>query len=116
MANVVKGMDSAMKNMDLDKISAVMDRFEVQFEDMDVATAYYESATGEVTATGTPQEDVDRLISQVADEAGVELSMEMGGANAPIKGVVGQKSEVEEDGYVCLFFWGGFPCVWVSWR
>ncbi|KAI7084831.1 Vacuolar protein-sorting-associated protein, partial [Hortaea werneckii] len=45
MANVVKGMDGAMKSMDLEKISAVMDRFETQFEDLDVATGYYENAT-----------------------------------------------------------------------
>ncbi|KAI6839788.1 Vacuolar protein-sorting-associated protein [Hortaea werneckii] len=80
MANVVKGMDGAMKSMDLEKISAVMDRFETQFEDLDVATGYYENATSNTTATATPQEDVDKLMGQVADEAGVELSQEMAGA------------------------------------
>jgi len=54
-----------------------MDKFETQFEDLDVATAYYETATSSATAVGTPQDDVDRLIGQVADEAGVELSQEM---------------------------------------
>ena len=49
-----------------------MDRFESQFEDLDVATGYYENATTSATAVGTPQEDVDRLMNQVADEAGVE--------------------------------------------
>ncbi len=45
-----------------------------------MATGYYENATSPATAVGTPQEDVDRLMSQVADEAGVELSQEMQGA------------------------------------
>ncbi|KAI9781247.1 MAG: Vacuolar-sorting protein SNF7 [Peltula sp. TS41687] len=100
MANVVKGMDGAMKNMDLEKISAIMERFETQFEDMDVATGYYEQATGEATASATPQEDVDRLILQVADEAGVELSMEMEMGGASVSGRVGvkQTDQVEEDG------------------
>ena len=40
MGNVVKGMDSAMKSMDLEKISAIMDKFESHFEDLDVATGY----------------------------------------------------------------------------
>lgn len=62
------------------KISAVMDRFETQFEDLDVATGYYENATSSATATATPQEDVDKLMGQVADEAGVELSQEMNSA------------------------------------
>ncbi|KAK5740680.1 hypothetical protein LTR17_004485 [Elasticomyces elasticus] len=91
MTNVVRGMDQAMKSMDLEKasttvllqgsmISAVMDRFETQFEDLDVATGYYETATSNSTAVATPQEDVDKLMSQVADEAGVELSQEMADA------------------------------------
>lgn len=54
-----------------------MDKFETQFEDLDVATGYYENATSSATAVGTPQDDVDRLIGQVADEAGVELQAEM---------------------------------------
>lgn len=54
-----------------------MDKFETQFEDLDVATSYYENATSSATAVGTPQEDVDRLMNQVADEAGVELNQEM---------------------------------------
>ncbi|KAI4255391.1 MAG: hypothetical protein LQ352_002593 [Teloschistes flavicans] len=95
MAGVVKGMDGAMKAMDLEKISAVMDRFESQFEDLDVATGYYETATSSATAVGTPQDDVDRLIGQVADEAGVELQAEM---KAPEKGVkVAGVGNVEEE-------------------
>jgi charged multivesicular body protein 1 len=103
MANVVRGMDQAMKAMDLEKISAVMDRFETQFEDLDVAAGYYENATAEATAVGTPQDDVDRLMNQVADEAGVELRNEMEGVkvdNAAVKVKSGGPgvSEVEEDG------------------
>lgn len=54
-----------------------MDKFESQFEDLDVATGYYETATSSATAVGTPQDDVDRLMHQVADEAGLELQAEM---------------------------------------
>jgi charged multivesicular body protein 1 len=96
MANVVRGMDQAMKAMDLEKISAVMDKFETQFEDLDVATGYYENSTSQATAVGTPQEDVDRLMNQVADEAGVELQQEMQKAT-PAADKVGV-TEVEEDG------------------
>ncbi|KAF2453360.1 vacuolar protein sorting protein [Lineolata rhizophorae] len=96
MANVVRGMDSAMKSMDLDKISAVMDKFETQFEDLDVATGYYENATSSATAVGTPQEDVDRLMNQVADEAGVELHQDLEAAT-PAK-VKPTPTEYEEEG------------------
>jgi charged multivesicular body protein 1 len=86
-------------NVHVLQISAVMDKFESQFEDLDVATGYYENATTSATAVGTPQEDVDRLMNQVADEAGVELNQEMEGAKAvaaaPVKS---GPTEVEEDG------------------
>ncbi|KAI5843635.1 Snf7 family [Tricharina praecox] len=77
MANVVKGMDAAMKTMNLERISVVMDKFEQQFEDLDVAVGYYENATSSATAVGTPQEDVDRLMGKIADEAGLEMEQDM---------------------------------------
>lgn len=73
-----------------------MDRFETQFEDLDVATGYYENATSSATAVATPQDDVDRLMSQVADEAGVELSHEMAGAT-PANDIKAAPEEERED-------------------
>jgi len=96
MADVVRGMDVAMNAMDLEKISAIMDKFEKQFEDLDVAAGYYENATSSATAVATPQEDVDKLMSQVADEAGVELTQNLEDA-APAKTKVGPTEE-EENG------------------
>ena len=77
------------------QISAIMDKFETQFEDLDVATGYYENATSSATAVGTPQEDVDRLMSQVADEAGVELHQNLEAAT-PAKTKIGPTEEQEE--------------------
>lgn len=73
-----------------------MDRFETQFEDLDVATGYYENATSNTTAIATPQDDVDKLMSQVADEAGVELSQEMAGAT-PKTDIKAAPEEERED-------------------
>lgn len=70
-----------------------MDKFETQFEDLDVATGYYENATSSATAVATPQDDVDRLIHLVADEAGVELQAEM---KTPEKGII-TKNVTEEE-------------------
>lgn len=39
MGQVVKSLDSALNSMDLQKVSAVMDKFESQFEDLDVRTS-----------------------------------------------------------------------------
>jgi charged multivesicular body protein 1 len=84
------------KHADLScQISAVMDKFEGQFEDLDVATSYYETATSSATAVGTPQEDVDRLMNQAADKAGVELQQDLQEAT-PAKTKVGPTEQEEE--------------------
>lgn len=70
MAGVVKAMDAAMKSMNLEKISGLMDKFESQFEDLDVQSSYMENAMSQTTTTTVPQGDVEKLLQQVADEAG----------------------------------------------
>ena len=74
MAGVVKNLDAAMKSMNLEKISGLMDKFENQFEDLDVQSSYMENAMGQTVTTAIPQDSVNGLMTQVADEAGlVEL-------------------------------------------
>lgn len=70
MAGVVKAMDAAMKSMNLEKISSLMDKFENQFEDLDVQSSYMENTMSQTVTTSIPQNDVDNLLSQVAEEAG----------------------------------------------
>lgn len=77
MGGVVKAMDSAMKSMNLEKISGIMDTFEKQFEDLDVQSAYMENTMSSTTTVSTPQNEVDHLMQQIADEAGLELNLEL---------------------------------------
>ena len=80
MAQTVRGMDGALKNMDLDKIGAVMEKFEQQFEDLDVVSGYYEGVAGGVESQQVGVEgqgEVEALMGRVADEAGVELHQEL---------------------------------------
>ncbi|CAO3650059.1 unnamed protein product [Cunninghamella blakesleeana] len=78
MGSVVKGMDKAMESMNLEKISMVMDKFESQFEDLDVQTEYMEGAMAGTTTMTTPQNEVETLMQQVADEHGLEMNQELG--------------------------------------
>jgi len=80
MAGIVKGLDVAMQSMDMTKITAVMDKFEKQFEDLDVQTEYIEGAMSQSTSLSTPADQVDLLIQQVADEHGLEISGQLGTA------------------------------------
>lgn len=74
MANIVRGMDQALQTMDMQKITMVrlaagycactdaglqvMDKFEQQFEDLDVQGQYVENSMNQTTALSTPQEEV----------------------------------------------------------
>jgi len=80
MEGVVKGMAAAMKSMNLEKISTLMDKFEKEFEDLDVQTSVMEGAMSQTTATSIPQDSVENLMKQAADEAGLALNMELPGA------------------------------------
>lgn len=56
----------------------VMDKFESQFEDLDVQTEYMEGAMAGTTTMTTPQGEVETLMQQVADEHGLELNQQLG--------------------------------------
>ena len=60
-----------------------MDKFEQQFEDLDVQSSYMENAMGSTTVTATPQDEVDLLMQKVADEAGLEMNASLNTAEAP---------------------------------
>lgn len=73
-----------------------MDKFETQFEDLDVQSSYMENAMGTTTATATPQDEVDLLMQKVADEAGLEMNANLSSAKTEAPKKIGP-TEVEED-------------------
>ncbi|XP_072450844.1 charged multivesicular body protein 1b [Chiloscyllium punctatum] len=77
MAGVVKSMDVTLKSMNLEKISALMDKFEHQFETLDVQTQQMEDTMSSTTTLTTPQNEVDSLLHEMADEAGLDLNMQL---------------------------------------
>ena len=97
MQGVVKAMDSAMKSMNLEKISNLMDKFEKDFEDLDVQTSVMEGAMNQTTATNVPQDAVETLMKQSADEAGLELNMDLPSAATNTIGTTVQSSTAEQD-------------------
>lgn len=122
MAAVVKGMDKAMDSMNLERvrplplppplsppysphsherklqISVVMDKFESQFSDLDVQTSYMEEAMGNTTAVSMPQDEVDALLRQTAEEANIELQHDLASKDlANIPDIVQKETVGEED-------------------
>merc|ERR1712203_214595 len=97
MEGVVKGMSAAMKSMNLEKISGLMDKFEKEFEDLDVQTSVMEGAMSQTTATNIPQDAVEQLMKQAADEAGLELNMDLPSAVNNTIGTSTQAATSEQD-------------------
>lgn len=52
---MVKSMDAVMRSMNLEKMSQMLSKFESQFEDLDVRTAYMDQAMGNTTTTSMPE-------------------------------------------------------------
>lgn len=49
------------------QIANVMDKFEAQFDNLDVRTGYMDKAMASSTATSVPEDDVDRLMDMVRE-------------------------------------------------
>lgn len=77
MSNTVRSMDSLMKSMNLEKMTAIMDQFESQNQDMDVLANHYDTVTTSATATTVPQDEVNSMMKQLADQAGIEIAGEL---------------------------------------
>jgi charged multivesicular body protein 1 len=98
MKQVVGSMDSVLKNMNVEEITRVMDNFEKQFEDLDVRAEYMENAMQSTTAMTTPEDDVETLMRQVADENDIEFQSELDTMKIKKKDdAKEEEEEVEED-------------------
>mmetsp|Transcript_10076 Transcript_10076/g.25193 ORF Transcript_10076/g.25193 Transcript_10076/m.25193 type:complete len:114 (+) Transcript_10076:356-697(+) len=82
MCGIVKSMEKSLNSMDMAQIGKVMDKFEEQFEDLDVKASYVQDSVSQSSTLSTPASEVESFISQVADEHGLELSDKLK-ANAP---------------------------------
>ena len=96
MKQVVGSMDSVLKNMNVEEITRVMDNFEKQFEDLDVRAEYMENAMQSTTAMTTPEDEVETLMRQVADENDIEFQSELDTMKIK-KGEQKVEEDVEED-------------------
>jgi len=74
MSGIVRSMDSALKSMNVEKITEVMDKFEKQFEEIDLSTGAMENSIAQSSTNLMPENQVESLMAQVADEHGLEFA------------------------------------------
>ncbi|KAI4878886.1 hypothetical protein NFI96_015989 [Prochilodus magdalenae] len=99
MTQVTKALDKALNSMDLQKVSAVMDKFESQVQNLDVHTSVMEDSMSSATTLTTPQDQVDDLILQIAEESGLEVMDQLSQlpAGAASLGETSARSQEKED-------------------
>ena len=89
MGAVANGMDKVLASMDVNKISAVMDKFEASFEDMDVRSQYVEGALNSATTTSANEDAIESLMEQVATEHALDFKSKAADASsAPVQEAV----------------------------
>uniref|UniRef100_A0AAX7TCF7 Charged multivesicular body protein 1a n=1 Tax=Astatotilapia calliptera TaxID=8154 RepID=A0AAX7TCF7_ASTCA len=99
MGQVTKALDKALNSMDLQKVSAVMDKFESQVQNLDVHTSVMEDSMSSAMTLTTPQEQVDDLIHQIAEQNGLEVMDQLNQlpAGATSVGAESSRSQDKED-------------------
>ena len=74
-----------------------MDKFESQFSDFDVQTSYMEDAMSSTTAVSTPQDQIDQLMRQTAEEANIELQHDLAAKDLDAMPDLNPKEKVREE-------------------
>ena len=74
-----------------------MDKFESQFSDLDVQTSYMEDAMSNTTAVSTPQDEVEALLKQTAEEANIELQHDLASREVSKVPEIAPKDVVHEE-------------------
>uniref|UniRef100_A0A915I3I8 Chromatin-modifying protein 1a n=1 Tax=Romanomermis culicivorax TaxID=13658 RepID=A0A915I3I8_ROMCU len=92
MKSVVGSLDKALASMDLETVSKVMEKFEKEFEDLDVRTSVMQDSMNTATALSAPQEQVDMLVKQVAEENGLDIAAQLPSVDRSLA----EKTKVEE--------------------
>lgn len=85
MGMTVKGMDKVLQSMDPLQITSIMDKFEQQTGNMDVALGSMDSAFNNAESSTVPTAEVDSLLEQLKAEQTHQVGAQI--ANAAGKGL-----------------------------
>ncbi|CAH8666807.1 unnamed protein product [Schistosoma margrebowiei] len=81
---VTNELEKVMRTMDLEKLEKVMSKFESQFEDLDIRSSTMENSMKNIFTLSAPEDEINSLIKQVAEENSLEVSHAI--ADAPVVG------------------------------
>ncbi|CAH8667594.1 unnamed protein product [Schistosoma bovis] len=84
LSSVTNELEKVMRTMDLEKLEKVMSKFESQFEDLDIRSLTMENSMKNIFTLSAPEDEINSLIKQVAEENSLEVSHAI--ADAPVVG------------------------------
>ncbi|VDO01153.1 unnamed protein product [Rodentolepis nana] len=93
LGKVTNRLKASMRTMNLEKIESVMSEFEKTFTDLDVHTSTVETSMNSALATSAPDNEIQALIKQVAEENGLEVEAAMLGAQVPTDSIATSNKE-----------------------
>lgn len=77
LQRVTRSMQGAARSANLERIQTIMDNFERTVLDSDVQTTVMQETIESTNVAMMPAHDVDGLMREIADEAGLELRLEL---------------------------------------
>ncbi|CAH8676057.1 Charged multivesicular body protein 1A [Schistosoma haematobium] len=84
IGSVTNELEKVMRTMDLEKLEKVMSKFESQFEGLDIRSLTMENSMKNIFTLSAPEDEINSLIKQVAEENSLEVSHAI--ADAPVVG------------------------------
>ncbi|XP_022333083.1 charged multivesicular body protein 1a-like [Crassostrea virginica] len=97
MEGVTKALDKAMSSMDLEKVEQIMGKFEKQFEDIDVRTSTLENSMSSATTLSTPQDQVESLMKEIAEENDLDITDQLKDLNPTTSSIRADREQKRED-------------------
>jgi len=76
LGTVVNDMNTVLESMDPERIGKMMDKFEKQFENLDVGTATMEDSIDRTTASSMPDSEINTYLAQLQAVHAAELHKE----------------------------------------
>jgi charged multivesicular body protein 1 len=96
-------MSKVTANMPLTETSKLMDSLEKNFEDLEVKTKVMDDAMKNATSVQQPVDQVANLMQEMADEAGIEINLNIPTAPVNIGTSVALKEQVRLFSFFRLF-------------
>ncbi len=97
MARISHSLQQHAGVMTLAKVTGLMNMFEKQMEDMDVMSEIVDQSIKDTTTSSTPQRDVRGLMTQIAEEQGLQLSEQFGKIEVSNDPEAGGEQEVKQE-------------------